>query len=384
MKDNNRRKRWTGRLPMNRIVCIDALEGLRSLPDECVDCAVTSPPYWALRDYGVKGQIGLEPDPEAYLSRLLAIFDEVRRVLTAGGTCWVNLGDTYGGNLPGKPYASRAAGRTSLLRNGTEHFAARGHARGRWDKCLMGIPERFMLAMLERGWTLRNKVIWHKPNGMPCSVKDRLATKWEYLYFFTKAKRYRFDLDAIRVPHKTKIPSTKARPGNRPSPSFAGNRMPPRGGEPGAYHPKGKNPGDCWSISPETRSLAAMTGPRGAVKVPGGSGWVGHVKGGAAAITRNADPRWLPPKGKNPGDCWEMPTQSCRESCRGQGHCAVFPEKLVERPIKAGCPPGGVVLDPFMGSGTTAVVARRLNRRFIGFELNPDYIRLARRRLRNL
>ena len=141
-------------------------------------------------------------------------------------------------------------------------------------------------------------------------------------------------------------------------------------------HPLGKNPGDFWPIPTETRSLGAMTGQSGAVKVPGGAGWVGHVAGGQARIIREQDPRWLSPNGKNPGDAWEIHTRPFPGA-----HFAVYPEALCEIPIKAGCPPDGIVLDPFTGSWTTAVVAKRLGRQFVAFELNAEYVKLASKRV---
>lgn len=365
-------------LEVDRIYLMEVREGLSKLPDESIDCVVTSPPYWGLRDYGAstaavwggdpgcshefdipivrkrnngtasavvgsnrqgvgsyvnhssvctrcgawRGQLGMESNFNDYIDHLLEIFDEVRRVLTPGGTCWVNLGDGYGGSLPGVSYAAKSKGKTSILRGGVEHYAARGHQRGRWDKCLLGIPERFMLGMLERGWTLRNKIVWHKPNRTPSSVKDRFTNGWEYLFFFAKSKHYSFDLDAVREPHKRGTPQAE-----RNYQRMMAGRA--RFGGKHALH--GKKP--AFSS--------------------------GH------------------PKGKNPGDCWDIHTKPFRGA-----HFAVFPEKLIERPIKAGCPPGGVVLDLFMGSGTTAIVAKRLGRRFIGFELNPEYVAMANQRLK--
>jgi DNA modification methylase len=233
--------------------------------------------------------------------------------------------------------------------------------------------------MAEQGWILRNDIIWHKPNHMPASVKNRFACSWEHLFFFVKSEKYFFDLDAVRVPHKSPA-SRFSRPVKhlraRMSHHLNGNRICPNPGEAQAFHAKGKNPGDFWTIPAETRTQGAVLGVSGVVKVPGGAGWIGHPPGGQARIVREADPRWLPPGGKNPGDSWDIATTPFRGA-----HFAVYPESLCERPIRAGCPMGGIVLDPFAGSGTTAVAANRLGRRFIGFELNKDFRTLALARL---
>ncbi len=363
-------------LHLNTIHEIDALEGLRQLADQSVDCVMTSPPYWSTRDYNVLESswsdgsscgLGLEVNANDYVRHLCEVFDEVKRVLKKTGTVWVNLGDTYAGswgnNAPngikgvqrGRTVSGRRWNRPGY--QGTTFRPPSSAKQGVRQKSLCLIPERFALGMVERGWILRNRVVWHKPNHMPASVKDRLTQTWEYLLFFVKQKRYLFDLDGIREPHKDPGRG-KAESSPKPAPvrrshHLKGRRLPPPVGQAQSLHPLGKNPGDCWNIA---------TG-----------------------------------------------------SFRG-AHVAVYPEQLCERPIKAGCPrhvcttcgaatftdqnrpacdcsggvrgvPGvspGVVLDPFMGSGTTAVVARRLGRSFIGFELNPEYVKLADRRLRTV
>lgn len=431
-------------LKLNQIHCIDALSGLKKIPDESVDCVLTSPPYWALRDYGTSpliwdgepkcehdfeperpvrkgddaakpsrehakrggrdeliesafckkcgawsGSLGLEPTFDLYVQHLVSIFDEVHRVLKSAGTLWVNIGDMYAGS-----WASYAPHRTEARKKELREGSSTWHRRA-YDsdfrpptsykqkvpaKSLCLIPARFMIAMSERGWILRNNIVWHKPNHMPSSVKDRLTCSWEHLLFFTKSKRYYFDLDAVRVPHVTLGPRL-FRAGKharaRDSPHLRGHRMPPSSRETNGLHRLGRNPSDYWTVPAETRTLGALIGIRGAVKIPGGSGWFGHVEGGQARIIREQDPRWLSPGGKNPGDCWDVSTKGFKGA-----HFAVYPEKLCERPILAGCPPKGLVLDPFVGAGTTAVVAKRLGRRFLGFELNPDYVAMARTRLR--
>lgn len=375
-----------------------------------------------------RGVLGLEPTYDLYVRHLIEVFDAIGRVLKPAGTCWVNLGDTYAGSwgnyAPGGIRGVQRPRTQEGLRWPRRAYAdttmrpPSSHAQPVPRKSLCLIPMRFALAMSESGWTLRNVIIWHKPNHMPSSVKDRFANSWEYLFFFVKNPRYDFDLDAVREPHRC-LQKQRARPINvtntvadthpvllprkkRPCPSLKGNRWPPHPGQAQALHPKGKNPGDYWTLPTETRSLGALTGQHGAVKVPGGKGWMGHPPGGEARILRERDPRWLSPKGRNPDDAWSITTQpvprkygdtptpsdvnpgiSGGGGSSGGAHFAVFPEKLCERPIKAGCPSGGIVLDPFAGSGTTPVVARRLGRRFLGFEANASYARMARRRLRH-
>ena len=477
-------------LNLNQIHCIDALAGLRKLPDECVDCVMTSPPYWALRDYGTKpliwdgdpqcnhdfeperlvrptgtgatdstrttggtksrkavrsneliesafcrkcsawsGSLGLEPTIELFVRHLVSVFDEIKRVLKPTGTLWVNIGDGYAGS-----WASYAPHRTEERRKDLLENSSSWHRRA-YDstfrpptsykqtvpsKSLCLVPARFMIAMAERGWILRNDIVWHKPNHMPTSVKDRLACSWEHLLLFSKSRSYYFDLDAIREPHVTKG-ARLFRPGKharaRDSPHLRGNRMPPTVNDRNGLHRNGRNPGDFWTVPSETRTLGALIGTRGAVKVPGGAGWFGHGPGGQARIVREQDPRWLSPLGKNPGDSWDIATKGFRGA-----HFAVYPEKLCERPILAGCPAQvcakcgmppskessrrvrkgavhsirntailrclckattlpGIVLDPFAGAGTTCLVAKRLGRRFIGLEMNPDYVAMARKRI---
>lgn len=360
--------------PINRILCTDALSGLRGLPDACIDCVITSPPYWGLRDYGDacqlvwdgdprcrhrwlvnkkhrsstcrtcgawRGQLGLEPTIRLYVRHLVSIFAEIKRVLKPGGTCWLNLGDTYGGSWGNESHRSHPKARSWPRASAIAPDRASPPARSKEvpPKCLGLVPERVVLALIEQGWILRNKIIWHKPNHMPESVKDRLTRSWEYLYLLVKSPRYDFNLDAIRIPHKTKPISLLQAPSARASPSVSGRRLPPHRG-PGALHPKGRNPAEFWSIEGETA----------------------------------------------PSDAWSLSTRIAGERrpppvAPSVRHYASFPEAFCERPIRAGCAPGGVVLDPFVGTGTVAVAAKRLGRHYLGFEPNPDYVRAARLRL---
>jgi len=185
---------------MGKIIRGDSLSVLKTLPSESINCCVTSPPYWALRDYGVDGQLGLEPTFQEYINKLCNIFDEVKRVLRKDGTCWVNIGDTYwgGGN-------NRGSSEENLSAKQFSNRGARGQCSRDWDKsfkpkCLIQIPARFSIEMCNRGWILRNTIIWHKPNCMPSSVKDRFTVDFEYIFFFVKSKKYWFETQ--KEPHK--------------------------------------------------------------------------------------------------------------------------------------------------------------------------------------
>jgi site-specific DNA-methyltransferase (cytosine-N4-specific) len=302
----------------------DALEQLRTLPDGSVDCLVTSPPYFGLRDYGTPGQYGLEPTPAAYVETMRTLFAEARRVLANDGTLWLNLGDSYSA-APSGP-----VGRTSTSRAGKNGRTAdsayvdvqdkAGKTADRPSKNLLGIPWRTAFALQDDGWILRNEIIWHKTNAMPESIKDRLSSRHEHLFLFAKASRYSFDLDPIREPHTMR---TQRR--------HRGHKQ---------RQKLGVLPAQTWSTSQRDEP-----------------GVDGH------------------PLGRNPGDVWSIPTRPYPAA-----HFAVFPIDLPLRCIKAGCRPGGTVLDPFSGSGTTGAAARQLGRKYIGIDLNPAYHDLARER----
>ncbi len=326
-------------LPRNQILLGDAVEQLRRMPDGSVDCAVTSPPYYRLRNYGEVGQLGLEESVSDYVDRLVKVCEEVARTLKPTGSLWLNLGDSF----------------------------SRHVRHGAPAKSLVMAPERVALALIERGWILRNKVIWAKPNPMPTSVKDRLTCSYEVIYCFARSSRVFYDLDAIRVPHKTK--------------------------------PQG--------LTAPRRSATTRVGSgTGKYDSPDRS-WAGPLAGKNDGLARaRRDGRTGHPLGKNPGDVWTIPTGGYRGA-----HFATFPERLVTRPLLATCPvrtcrrcgapwrqhagrpvdpsctcqtrrhTPGIVLDPFMGAGTTAVAAARLGRDWIGTELNAEYRTLALNRI---
>ena len=380
---------------------MDVMEGLKRLEDESVDCVVTSPPYWALRDYGVEGQLGLEPTFQEYINKLCDIFDEVKRVLKKTGTCWVNLGDSYAGNMGKKSgwtdnklgfSKEEAIEKGVCLTNKTKII----HQLP--QKCLVGIPARFQIEMINRGWILRNVIIWKKNNCMPSSVKDRFTVDFEYVFFFTKNKKYYFEQQ-----FETYAPASDVR-----------------------YRQKLRAGKKYNSKEPYKNNL-----PYNSIKRRG------NDKDGLCVGGNN--------QGRNKRAVWTINSKPFSEA-----HFAVYPEELCETPIKAGCPKEvcvkcgkpkepifksnpqkreiewhnekygkedektkrlgrmqpqksvyntsqfkgykptcscnvefkkGVVLDPFVGSGTTLKVARNLNIDSIGIELNPEYIKIIKKRL---
>lgn len=289
------------------------------MPDASVHCCVTSPPYWGLRDYGHEGQIGLESTPDAYVARMVEVFREVRRVLRDDGTCWVNLGDSYaggGGFCPTSP-SNLAGAKQTTQGSKPGGIKPQGTIKA---KDLVGIPWRVAFALQADGWWLRQDIIWHKPNPMPESVRDRCTKAHEYVFLLTKSERYYYDSQAISDPA-----------------AYAG----------------------------ETRVTTAK-------------GFAGQAKGKGIAPSGNAKPGsvvYIKDR-KNKRSVWRVSARPY-----GGAHFAVMPPDLVEPCIKAGCPEDGTVLDPFAGSGTTLAVAAELGRNGIGCELNPEYIALAEQRI---
>ncbi len=315
-------------MDLNKIHTGHALEILKTFPDSSINMCITSPPYWGLRDYktdsvkwqdGWLGELGTEPDFDAYINHLCDIFDEVKRVLKDDGTCWVNIGDTYGGCSLNSSYGVKAKGETSFLKS-VEHLQKVAHTRGKYSKSLLLIPFRFAIEMSNRGWTVRNVIIWQKPNATPSSAKDRFTVDFEYLFFFSKNKKYYFErqLEPIKQSTYDRCKS-------------------------GCGINKGANYQGLNKTNFERLQKRMLSGEI---------------------------------SGRNTRTVWSIATHAYHGA-----HFAVFPPALLEIPIKAGCPEDGIVLDPFIGSGTTAVVANRLNRKWIGIELNPEYTKLAETRI---
>ena len=330
---------------------------LRTLPADSVNCCVTSPPYWNLRDYGVDGQIGLEKTPEEYVEHIVAVFEEVRRVLRPDGTCFINLGDSYAsdGKWGGKSGSKN------------ETSAAGGYCRekkytGLKPKDLIGIPWKVAFALQAAGWWLRQDIIWSKPNPMPESVRDRCTKAHEYIFLLTKSARYWYDAEAIKEP-------AQVRDDERPFGNAGGNR---HGDEKRVY----KMP-DGWDagrgVHGSYHRQGREKGKKQFKRTEGGGGTYFNGHSG----NRKADGTLLCGPMRNKRDVWEIATQPFPEA-----HFATYPEKLVEPCILAGCPEGGTVLDPFHGAGTTGVVALNHCRKYIGIELNQEYIAISEPRIR--
>lgn len=294
----------------------DCRERLRDLPDQSVNCVVTSPPYFGLRDYGVEGQIGREPSPDDFIEAMVEVFREVRRVLRDDGTFWLNLGDSYARNggsdrkpaAPGSP-SRRTSNRDQRVPGGFK------------EKDRMMIPARVALALHADGWYLRDEIVWHKPRTTPAPVKDRTVSAHEMLYLFSKSPRYYFDYLAIEEPAK-----------------YAGETR------------------------QKSKVFRRLTESRLNTKNEGQTFDEGRVF--TVRDTRRKRSVW-----------------SVNPSPYKEAHFATYPPALIEPCVLAGCPEGGIVLDPFFGAGTTGLVAQRLGRKWIGCELNPEYAEIAERRI---
>ena len=297
-------------MKLDTIHCGDTLDIMRTWPDACVHCIVTSPPYWGLRDYGVEGQLGLEKTPGEYVAKMVEIFAEVKRVLRDDGTLWLNLGDSYAAHNSGNN------GYTDNRTNRKERYAA-GIPAGLKPKDLVGIPWRVAFALQSDGWYLRSDIIWHKPNPMPESVRDRCTKAHEYIFLLSKSARYFYDHEASKEPRQD-------------------------------WGTRDRKPGSAFV-----------------------DGTPGRSKQGGGQNCNFAD------AGRNKRSVWTVATRPLKDA-----HFATFPPKLIEPCILAGCPEGGVVFDPFMGAGTTGLVARKHNRHYLGCELNPEYVAMAERRIR--
>lgn len=355
-----------------KIINADVTDGLRQLEDESVNCVVTSPPYWGLRDYGVDGQIGLEPTPAQFLARMVEVFREVRRVLRKDGTCWVNMGDSYNSGSSGGLGGSTLGGGQANQRISNRHGRATIAVLKPKDLC--GMPWRLAFALQDDGWWLRQDIIWSKPNPMPESVTDRCTKAHEYIFMLTKSARYFYDAEAI------KEFATYSGLANQDESGFKDPRL---------FNGKHK---DGYNSSGDLSRIGAKgnaNGFRGGSYVggkPGPRTEVGNTKPdkqrGHGRRHAGFNDRWdaLPHAdqrgSRNKRSVWTIATAPFPEA-----HFATFPPELPELCIRAGCPKGGVVLDPFGGAGTTAMVADRLQRDAILIELNPKYAEMARERI---
>ena len=359
---------------MENLLIGDVREKLKEVDDCSVQCCVTSPPYWGLRDYQEENQIGLEETPEEYVENMVKVFREVKRVLKDGGTCWLNLGDSY------------------------------------YNKNIAGIPFKVAFALQQDGWYLRQDIIWHKPNPMPESVQDRCTKSHEYIFLLTKSAKYYYDADAIREkaitePQKVnKTLSTKTKYGSVENESKHRQGMHKERGESiVATRPKIPNQDkfvDFIRQRTNAKKLSADTG----IKLSKVEHWFRKDESGFSHpniqdwdIIREYLDDWSDdfkniddmmtkielhndsinnnPKGRNKRSVWTITTKPFKDA-----HFAVFPIEIPTYCIKAGSKEGDVVLDPFMGSGTTALVSQEHGRKWVGVELNPEYIKIIKKR----
>ena len=308
----------------NRIICGDALETLKNFPDESINCSITSPPYYGLRDYHKKEQIGREKTVEEYLDRLINVFREVRRVLKKDGTCFIVIGDSYAGTSSKKEQRDP---KYPKGRNG-QNPSITQKVLGYKSKDLMGIPWRLAFALREDGWYLRSDIIWHKENAMPEACKDRPTRSYEHIFLLSKSSRYYYDYEQMSEPMKE---VSKKR------------------------YVRGRSEDNKYLKEDAGISIQKINEARE----------YGQYKGDNI------------PQFRNKRDIWTINTTSFRGN-----HYAAFPPKLVEICMLAGCPKGGVILDPFIGSGTVGFVALMQDRNYIGIELNEEYVNLARKRIK--
>jgi DNA modification methylase len=350
-----------------RIINADVMDGLAQLPDESVHCVVTSPPYWGLRDYGVPGQLGLEPTLGEHIEAMVKVFREVRRVLRKDGTLWLNYGDCYASSVNGRKAADivdddrtfrdkpistvgpiwRPRNPDKNGGNSNRNGVSVDSGSNLKPKDLCGVPWRVAFALQADGWWLRQDIIWSKPNPMPESIKDRCTKAHEYLFLLAKSERYYFDAEAIA---ERRVDSNGSR--------FEAIQ------KHGTTRSSKAVPAAVNPISPYVSQIA-YRGLKG----------VGTTFGSESVETRNKR------------SVWEIATQPFPEA-----HFATFPPALIEPCIKAGCPQAwpcsdgttkpGTVLDPFGGSGTTGLVSDRLKRNAILIELNPEYAAMAEKRIR--
>jgi DNA modification methylase len=297
----------------------DAGEVLKTFDDQSVQCVVTSPPYWRMRDYEVDGQMGMEETPELYTEALVKLFKEVWRVLRDDGTIWVNLGDCYASGGWGNGCSDRI-GRSRTYSQREKLTGWRGYPKGLKHKDLVGIPWRFAFAMQSAGWYLRSSIIWEKPNVLPESVTDRPTKSYEYVFLMSKEPQYYYDADAVKVPSS---PNTHER----------GQRV--------------RTKIDKANKKNNRANASFLQNIGGVVKM------------------------------RNLRDVWTIPNRPFKEA-----HFSTFPPKLAKLCILAGCPAGEVVLDPFIGSGTSCAVAKKFGRKSIGIDLKPEFLEMAKRRVR--
>lgn len=358
----------------NRIYQESCLDTLRAMPDGVIDCVITSPPYWQLRDYGYDGQWGLEPTYQEYLEHLWSLMDALYSKLKDEGTVWINLGDTYARGSRGKDGTNH-----TVIKKSKEHHIEplTKPDYGDLNKCLLMIPHRFAIGCIDNGWIVRNDIIWAKTNGMPESVTDRFSKKHEYMFFMVKNEKYYFDLDAIRDSYKQSSIERSKRGVSENNKWVNGvdGKTPHNLSQPRANITTKipKEQADMFSI-PRARQYKTKN-------IAGSMTKDGLTRTTAGLSLKSADDK-INPFGKNPGDVsdfWDIPTRPNHSK-----HYATYSDELIRKPILAGCPEGGIIYDPFMGTGSTAEAAIRSGRKFIGSEMSEEYVKIANKRLNPL
>lgn len=399
-------------LASNTIHNMDCIRGMKMLPDSSVQCCVTSPPFWSLRDYGSEEQYGLEPTPEDYVAKMVEVFTEVKRLLKQNGTLWLNLGDAYWGSGKAGKNSSYQTKHTEFGKPSTNSsrfgipttgkhpalkskdliglpwriaFALQGFAvvpmysftewadilkeareKGDWELVLFveGLLRKSDLleGLKKSGWYLRQDIIWHKPNPLPESMTDRCTKSHEYIFLLSRSPKYYFDQQAIKTVLKD---SSVLRLLQDIELQRGSDRIP------------GKTNGTM-------KAKVSGRKPRPGIDINGGNQSKGHIPMGLEGTSFKGHKGNFKANGEliggsmaNKRSVWTVATRPFKEA-----HFATYPEELIVDCIKAGSKESDLILDPFMGSGTTALVSLLLNRKFIGFELNPDYIRIAHKRLR--
>lgn len=404
-------------IELDKIYKEPCLDTLKRMPNDFLDCVITSPPYWQLRDYGYEGQWGLEPTFQEYLEHLWEMMDEIYRVLKPSGTVWINLGDSYNGTGGGHKIEQERE--TYKKYNKSLKPAPNGKNDVRIpSKCLLLIPHRFAIGCIERGWIMRNDIIWAKRNGMPESVTDRFTKKHEYFFFMTKSTEYYFDLDSIR--DKVKIESLK-----RYEYDFSDNKGDISRDLVGYKQSKGEKPQysvldkefrnlvvEVRDLPPHEELRQYLSNARKEVGLtiqqiedvfgtqaphhwfekngsyPSAEDWStlkeilqfdDKYDYQMTEINLKSGLKENNPKGKNSGDVadfWDIPTKPTSDK-----HYASYNQDLIHKPIIAGCPENGIIYDPFMGTGSTAVACLRRNRKYIGSEMSEEYCKIAEKRI---